>query len=76
MSKVTIFTSSTCPYCVTAKEYLDEKGVSYTEKNIQSDKVARKELMGMGHMGVPVLVIDGEEVVGFDKSKIDELLDK
>lgn len=32
--------------------------------------------MGMGHMGVPVLVIDGEEVVGFDKPKIDQLLNK
>ncbi|NLJ98519.1 MAG: glutaredoxin family protein [Tissierellia bacterium] len=76
MANVVVFTSDTCPYCVTAKEYLDEKGVSYTEKNIQTDKAARKELMGMGHMGVPVLVIDGEEVVGFDKAKIDELLDK
>lgn len=76
MPKVVVYSSSSCPYCVTAKEYLNGKGVSYTEKDIQTDKVARKELMGMGHMGVPVLVIDGNEVVGFDKEKIDELLDK
>jgi len=76
MANVVIFTSNTWPYCVTAKDYLDEKGVSYIEKNIQTDKAARKELMGMGHMGVPVLVIDGEEVVGFDKPKIDQLLNK
>ncbi|MCF6459468.1 glutaredoxin family protein [Clostridium sp. Cult3] len=76
MADVVIFTSNTCPYCVAAKGYLDEKGVNYTEKNIQTDKDARKELMNMGHMGVPVLLIDGEEIVGFDKAKIDQLLDR
>lgn len=76
MADVKVYTSSTCPYCVSAKEYLKEKGVEYTEKNVQTDKEARKELMAMGHMGVPVLVIDGEEIVGFDKDKIDTLLNK
>lgn len=76
MADVKVYTSSTCPYCVSAKEYLKEKGVEYTEKNVQTDKEARKELMAMGHMGVPVLVIDGEEIVGFDKDKIDNLLKK
>lgn len=76
MADVKVYTSSTCPYCVSAKEYLKEKGVEYTEKNVQTDKDARKELMAMGHMGVPVLVIDGEEIVGFDKDKIDSLLNK
>ncbi len=71
---VIIYTSNTCSYCVAAKEYLKENGISYTEKNIQQDPAARKELMSMGHMGVPVLIIDGEEVVGFNKPKIDELL--
>ena len=76
MANVVVFTSNTCPYCVSAKDYLKEKGIEYTEKNVQTDKEARKELMGMGHMGVPVLVIDGVEIVGFDKGKIDELLAK
>lgn len=71
---VLIYTSSTCPYCVAAKEYLNEKGVSYTEKNITTDPSARKELMSMGHMGVPVIIIDGEEVVGFDKPRMEQLL--
>lgn len=76
MSKVVIYSSDTCPHCVSAKEYLNEREVEFTEKNIQTDKEARKELMDMGHMGVPVLLIDGEEIVGFDKGKIDQLLDK
>ncbi len=76
MADVVVYSSSTCPYCVMAKEYLEEKGIPYVEKNIQTDKSARNELMKMGHMGVPVLIIDGEEVVGFDKPRIDQLLDK
>lgn len=74
MKNVIVYTSNTCPYCTLAKNYLDEKGATYTEKNVQTDKAARQELMAMGHMGVPVLVIDGVEIVGFDKDKIDEAL--
>lgn len=73
---VVVYTSNTCPYCTLAKNYLTEKGVSYVEKNVQTDKDARKELMAMGHMGVPVLVVDGEEVVGFDRDRLETLLDK
>lgn len=76
MANVLVYTSSTCAFCKTAKEYLNEKGVEFTEKNVQTDKDARKELMAMGHMGVPVIVIDGEEIVGFDKAKMDTLLGK
>ena len=75
MANVIVYTSSTCPYCTLAKNYLSEKGISFTEKNVQTDKEARKELMTMGHMGVPVLVVDGQEIVGFDKDKLDVLLD-
>jgi len=76
MKDVVIYTSNTCPYCTLATDYLEEKGVDYTEKNVQTNKDARQELMGMGHMGVPVVVIDGEEIVGFDKEKMETLLDK
>lgn len=76
MTKVLVYSSNTCPYCTLATDYLEEKGIDYIEKNVQTDQEARKELMDMGHMGVPVLVIDGEEIVGFDKNKIDELLSK
>ncbi len=74
MSNVVIYTSSTCPYCTMTKEYLDKKGVSYEEKNISTDMSARQELMDMGHMGVPVTLIDGTEVVNFDTDKIDSLI--
>lgn len=76
MEKVKVYTSSTCPYCVMAKEYLAEKGVEFEEKNVQTDKEARQELMNMGYTGVPVVVIGDEEIVGFDKAKIDEAIGK
>lgn len=76
MSDVIVYSSNTCPYCTLAKNYLDEKGITYIEKNVQTDKDARTELMNMGHMGVPVLVIDGEEIVGFDKDRLESILDK
>ena len=76
MKDVIVYTSNTCPYCSLAKNYLSEKGVEFIEKNVQTDKDARKELMEMGHMGVPVLIVEGQEVVGFDKEKLDSLLSK
>lgn len=75
MSKeVIIYTSNTWPHCHTAKEYLSEKGVEIIEKNVQEDPAARKELMKKGIMAVPVIVIEEETIVGFDKGKIDSLL--
>jgi glutaredoxin-like YruB-family protein len=74
MKNVVVYTSSTCPYCTMVKNHLKEKGVDYVEKNVSTDNQARRELMSMGHMGVPVVIIDGEEVVGFDKDRIDSLL--
>ncbi|MGO1712951.1 MAG: glutaredoxin family protein, partial [Senegalia sp. (in: firmicutes)] len=57
MANVTIYTSNTCPHCGTAKQYLSEKGVEYTERNIQTDPSARKELIQKGYMGVPVIIV-------------------
>ncbi|MGO1580651.1 MAG: glutaredoxin family protein [Peptoniphilaceae bacterium] len=74
MSKVVVYTSSTCPYCTMAKDYLKERNVEFEEKNVQTDSQARSELMAKGYTGVPVISIDNEEIVGFDKSKLDELL--
>ncbi|MDQ0274994.1 glutaredoxin-like YruB-family protein [Peptoniphilus koenoeneniae] len=76
MDKVKVYTSNTCPYCTMAKEYLKDRNIEFEEKNVQTDKEARSELMNMGYTGVPVIIIDGQEIVGFDKAKLDEILDK
>ena len=51
MKKVTVYTSTTCPYCQMAKEYLQEREIPFDEKNVQTDKEARSELMAMGYTG-------------------------
>jgi glutaredoxin-like YruB-family protein len=71
---VVIYSSNSCGYCTMAKEYFNEKGVNYTEKNVSSDIEARKELMAKGFMGVPVIYVEDEVIQGFDKSKLDTLL--
>ncbi|KAB3537718.1 glutaredoxin family protein [Alkaliphilus pronyensis] len=74
--EVTIYTSNTCPHCHTAKEYLSEKGIEFSEKNVSDDPGARKELMSKGIMAVPVIQIGEETIVGFDKGKIEGLLNE
>jgi glutaredoxin len=73
MKNVIVYTSNTCTYCSQAKEYLKEKGIAFEERNIK-EPAFRKELMGMGFMSVPVVKIGEEPVLGFDRTKIDELL--
>ena len=74
MKNIKVYSSSTCTNCTAAKEYIKEKGYKYEEKNISTDMEARKELIDMGYMGVPVIMIDDEVVVGFNKGKLDEIL--
>lgn len=74
MKNVTVFTSPTCPHCKTAKEYLNSNSIEYIERDVKADKEARKELMSKGIMGVPVIVIDDEYIVGFDRAKLDATL--
>jgi len=73
--KVVVFSSNTCGYCTMAKEYLTEKGVAYEERNVSNDIEARKELMSKGFMGVPVIYVEDEVIQGFNKAKLDELLE-
>ena len=76
MKNVEIYTSDTCPQCIMAKEYLKNRNVEYKEYNISKNSEARKELIRMGYMSVPVLMIDGEHVLGFDLKRMEMLLDK
>lgn len=78
---VTIYSTTTCPYCKMLKKYLDEKKVSYEEKMVDQDEAAQEEMMkeSGGFLGVPytVIVNDNNEkttIVGFDKGKVNEAL--
>lgn len=70
MKKVDIYTSDTCGYCHAAMDYLNENNVQFTEHNISSNPEYRKELMKKGYRSVPLIIIDGEELLGFDKDKV------
>ncbi|MDA3814760.1 MAG: glutaredoxin family protein [Patescibacteria group bacterium] len=72
---VTVFSTPTCVYCIVLKRWLDEKGVSYSEVDVSQDEEAQREMVQKtGQMGVPVLMIDEEVVVGFDRERIAKIL--
>lgn len=79
--EVIVYSTTTCPYCKMLKGYLDEKGISYTEKLVDQDDAAREEMTKAsgGFLGVPYTIItkeDGtkENIIGFDKGKVDSVL--
>lgn len=72
---VKIYTTPTCPYCAMAKAFLRENGVEFVEINVAGDLAAAIEMMEKsGQMGVPVLDIDGEIIVGFNREAIRKAL--
>jgi len=74
--KVRVYTTPTCPYCAMAKDFLKKHGVKFEEVDVYSNREAAIEIMTKtGQMGVPVLDIGGEIVVGFDKGAIKRALD-
>ncbi len=76
MKKVTIYSTPTCVFCNAAKSFFDEHEVKYTEHNVASDLEARQEMIEKsGQMGVPVITIGDDLVVGFDESKLSDLLE-
>jgi len=72
---VTVYSTASCPYCVRAKEYLKANDVAYTDVDVAADEAAGQTMVEKsGQMGVPVLDIEGEIIVGFDKEKIKNAL--
>lgn len=79
MAEVTIYSTPTCGYCTMAKDFLQEKGVEYTEVDVSVDQQKAQEMVEKtGQMGVPVIIInkDGQEevLVGFDQVQLTNLL--
>ncbi|MBI4114335.1 MAG: thioredoxin family protein [Candidatus Niyogibacteria bacterium] len=73
--KVSIYTTPTCQYCKMAKEFFKQHNVQYEEFHVATDAEKRNEMIERsGQMGVPVIDIDGNLIVGFDQTKISELL--
>ncbi|MCX6770942.1 MAG: glutathione S-transferase N-terminal domain-containing protein [Candidatus Micrarchaeota archaeon] len=73
--KVTVYSTPTCPYCVMAKRYLAERGIKYEDVDVAADQARALEMLTKsGQMGVPVLDIGGQVIVGFNRPAIDDAL--
>ena len=76
-AQVIVYSTNWCAYCKMAEKYLSGKNVAFTEKNIEEDPAANKELLakiGGNFRGVPVLDVAGTIILGFDRAKIDSAL--
>lgn len=75
MHQITIYTTPTCVYCKMTKDFFKEQNIKYAEKDVTTDQAAQEEMIKKsGQMGVPVIDVDGNLIVGFDKEKLSGLL--
>jgi len=70
-NEIIVYSTTTCPYCYKVKDFLTKNGVKFTEKKVDMDEAALKEMMDKtnGHMSVPVL-----DILGYDEEKIKKAL--
>ena len=68
---ITIYSTPTCHFCQMAKDFLKEQGIEYTEFDVAHDLERRQEMIQKsGQMGVPVIIVGDEVIVGFDKGRL------
>ncbi|AGK99332.1 glutaredoxin domain-containing protein [Clostridium pasteurianum] len=72
---IKIYSTPTCPWCKKTKEYLKSKSIDFIDVNVADDMKEREEMRSLSRQsGVPVINIDGNIVVGFNKGEIDKLI--
>nr|MCK4930193.1 glutathione S-transferase N-terminal domain-containing protein [Nanoarchaeota archaeon] len=75
MKNVTIYSTPTCHFCQQAKEFFKEKNIEFTEYDVSSNEEKKNEMIEKsGQMGVPVIFVDDEMMIGFDEEKLSETL--
>jgi len=73
--EIKVYSTPTCPYCKMAKKFLEDNGIKYQDLNVAQDRAARAEMINKsGQMGVPVIDIDGELILGFDQAQLKKKL--
>lgn len=73
--KVIIYSTPTCPFCIMTKKFLEDNNIDFEDFDVSVDRAKTQEMIQKsGQMGVPVLDIDGEIIVGFDKERIRKVL--
>jgi glutaredoxin 3 len=76
-TNVIVYSATWCAFCHAAKDYFDKLGVKYEDRDIESDPTyATESVDKSGQRGIPVIDINGEIIVGFDRPKIDAALQK
>ena len=74
-TKVTVYSAPWCAFCHAAKDYFDKLGVKYTDKDVEKDPSAGLEAVEKSQQrGIPVIDIDGDIIIGFDRPRIDAAL--
>lgn len=75
MKNITIYSTPTCHFCHLAKDFFNANNIKFAEYNVASDLEKRKEMIDKtGQMGVPVIIIDNDTIIGFDEERIKQLL--
>lgn len=75
MKPVSIYTTETCGYCKMAKEFFQKNNVAFQEFDVGHDLAKRQEMIEKsGQMGVPVITVGDDMVVGFNKPRLEQLL--
>ena len=75
MPNIKIYSTSSCPYCIRVKQFLKDNNIEFAEYDVSKDEEKANEMTERsGQMGVPVIDIDGEIIVGFDKEAISKAL--
>ena len=72
---VVVYSTPTWPWCTRVKEYLSQKNVTYTEYDVAQDKDKAREMVKKSkQMGVPVVIVDDDIIVGFNQAELEKLL--
>ncbi len=72
---VKVYSTPTCPYCIRVKQFLNDNNIAFENYDVSADQAKAEEMIQKtGQMGVPVIDIEGELIVGFDKEKIKQSL--
>ncbi len=75
MKKVVIYSTPTCHFCHQAKEFFKNNNVDFTDYDVSVDAEKRSEMIEKsGQLGVPVIFVDSEMVIGFDEGKLKSIL--
>jgi len=73
--KVIVFSTPTCSFCNQAKRYFREKNIRFTDVDVSRDQSAARDMLRKtGQMGVPVILINNKPIIGFDRPKINQML--